>query len=183
MKYSIVKSLLALFLTSFFYAGAQHTAHLREEQEKGLEQLTDELIIYFFPVALNGGIKATSAFGFRSHPVLSKWKRHSGIDIASLHGTSVLAAGDGQVLQCGYKKDLGYYVTIDHGVAYTSTYGHLSSYSVLPGMRVIGGMEVGRVGSTGLSTGPHLHFTVKKNGELINPQPLLLKALTLHNIK
>jgi murein DD-endopeptidase MepM/ murein hydrolase activator NlpD len=89
---------------------------------------------------------------------------HAGIDIAAGIGTPIIAAGSGTVTRAGWNNGFGNYVSIDHGGGYSTAYGHLNSISVRSGQSVSSGQTIGTVGSTGDSTGPHLHFEVRVNG-------------------
>lgn len=113
----------------------------------------------------------TSKFGYRTHPVTGVYKLHTGVDIASsgIRGSSIYAAKGGTVLKAGYNTGYGNYVLIDHGGGYATLYGHASTLTVSAGQTVSKGDVLGYVGSTGYSTGPHLHFEIIKNGEYTNP--------------
>lgn len=112
----------------------------------------------------------TSPYGTRVHPVTGKVKTHSGIDIGASMGTSIFAAADGTVLVSGWNSGgYGNYVVIDHGGGLTTLYAHCSSLLVSSGQKVTKGQVIARVGSTGISTGPHLHFEVLQNGRHTNP--------------
>jgi len=116
----------------------------------------------------------TSPFGIRLNPFTGEGTEfHTGIDIAVPYGTPVEAAGAGVVVFVGYNGDYGTMITIDHGNGYQTSYCHLSRVLTAVGKRVTKGEVIGRVGTTGRSTGPHLHFGVTLNGVLINPRPLL----------
>lgn len=113
----------------------------------------------------------TSKFGNRTHPVTGVYKLHTGVDIASagIKGSKIYAAKGGTVMKAGYNKGYGNYVLIDHGDGYGTLYGHASSLTVSADQVVEKGTVLGYVGSTGYSTGPHLHFEIIKNGEYTNP--------------
>lgn len=111
----------------------------------------------------------TSPFGNRTHPVQGGTKFHEGIDIGAPKGSTVVAAGSGTVEVAGYSPYNGNWVKIDHGNGLETLYLHNSSLKVSAGQRVSRGQKIASSGSTGMSTGPHLHFAVKKNGSYVNP--------------
>ncbi len=111
----------------------------------------------------------TSTYGTRYHPVQKRNKTHTGIDIGAGHGASILAAESGTVLRAGWNGGYGNYVVIDHGGGVQTLYGHCSALLVQSGQTVSRGQEIARVGSTGVSTGPHLHFEVLINGSYTDP--------------
>ena len=112
----------------------------------------------------------TSAFGMRLHPVKKKWLMHEGVDLSAPQGTPIYAAKTGQVTRTTYQEgDAGYYVSINHGDGFASIYMHMTHYIVSPGQHVSAGQVIGYVGSTGISTGPHLHFGISYNGTYVNP--------------
>jgi murein DD-endopeptidase MepM/ murein hydrolase activator NlpD len=117
--------------------------------------------------------RLSSGFGWRYHPVLRKKKYHNGQDIAVPSGTPVLAADSGVVLVSGWKGGYGNFVAIDHGNGISTCYGHNSRLLVQVGNKILKGQTVAISGNTGLSTGPHLHFEVRRNGTPINPIPYL----------
>jgi murein DD-endopeptidase MepM/ murein hydrolase activator NlpD len=115
------------------------------------------------------GARLTSGFGKRSHPVLGYTKMHKGVDFAAATGTPIQAAGDGLVETAGVNGGYGNYVRIRHSSGYSTAYAHMSRIAVRAGQRVRQGQVIGQVGSTGLSTGPHLHYEVLVNNSHINP--------------
>ncbi len=116
----------------------------------------------------------TSPYGTRIHPVTGKLKTHTGLDIGAGMGTNIFAAADGTVLVSGWNSGgYGNYVVIDHGGGLTTLYAHCSSLLVSAGQRVSRGQVIAKVGSTGVSTGPHLHFEVLKNGAHTDPYAYL----------
>lgn len=116
-----------------------------------------------------GYYNITSPFGARFHPILKVNRMHSGIDIGAPNGVSVVAANDGTVIRATYSSSYGNYIIIDHGGGVATLYAHASSLSVSEGDKVLRGAQIMRVGSTGYSTGPHLHFEVIINGSNVDP--------------
>ena len=113
--------------------------------------------------------RISSPFGRRVHPITGKVRNHSGIDIALPQGNPVVAAQSGKVIHSGWINGYGYTVIIDHGGGISTLYGHNSALTVRAGQSVKRGERIARVGSTGLSTGPHVHFEVRQNGVAVNP--------------
>ncbi len=113
--------------------------------------------------------RITSYFGTRIHPILRFSRFHAGIDIGAGWGSPIVAAADGQVVGAGWSGGYGRQVRIAHGGGTMSTYSHMSDYAVEPGTVVRRGQVIGYVGSSGFSTGPHLHFEVRQGGVAVNP--------------
>ncbi len=122
---------------------------------------------------VSGGGRVTSGFGYRIHPILKERKFHTGIDIAAPSGTDILAANDGRVIFAGTKGSYGKAVVVDHGGGIVTLYAHCSSISVSDGQDVKKGDTIAKVGSTGRSTGPHLHFEVRIDGDYVDPAPYI----------
>ena len=118
---------------------------------------------------LTKSTKVTSAYGWRIHPVYKVEKFHHGIDLNAKTGDPIVAARSGVVTRTTYDSSSGYYVTINHGDGFSSSYLHMTHYVVKPGQNVNAGDVIGYVGSTGVSTGPHLHFAIYYNGNSVNP--------------
>jgi murein DD-endopeptidase MepM/ murein hydrolase activator NlpD len=115
----------------------------------------------------------TSGFGWRMHPVLGYERFHAGIDIGADYGSTIYAADQGIVMFAGWYGGYGNAVVIDHGGGITTLYGHTSELYVVEGQTVSKGTAIAAVGSTGLSTGPHLHFEVRRQGEPTDPMAYL----------
>ncbi|MEB3284499.1 MAG: peptidoglycan DD-metalloendopeptidase family protein [Candidatus Sericytochromatia bacterium] len=124
---------------------------------------------FMWPVA---GV-ITSGFGSRMHPILGRYTNHHGIDFGAPMGAPIYAPDNGEVIYAGWYGGYGKVVIIDHGGDITTLFGHASRYVVASGSRVKKGQIIAYVGSTGMSTGPHLHFEVRRNGAAINPMAFL----------
>lgn len=114
-------------------------------------------------------VPITDAYGYRIHPLSGTYKWHNGVDLAAGSGTAIYATKSGTVTSACYNEAYGYMVTINHADGYSSLYGHMTNYIVSAGDYVTQGQTIGYVGSTGWSTGPHLHFTIYYNGSDVNP--------------
>ncbi len=119
------------------------------------------------PVA---GARMSSGFGMRFHPVLRYARLHKGVDFAAPSGTPILASASGSVVMAGWGGGYGNVVVLDHGNGLRTRYAHMRKFVVKAGEKVRRGQKIGEVGTTGLSTGPHLHYEVWKNGAPINPK-------------
>lgn len=120
------------------------------------------------------GARLSSRFGRRKHPVLGYTKKHNGVDFAAPRGTPIMAAGTGVIERANRFSTYGNYVRIRHSDGYKTAYAHMKSFArgIKKGRRVVQGQTIGYVGTTGRSTGPHLHYEVHKNGRKINPMRL-----------
>ena len=124
------------------------------------------------------GARLSSSFGNRKHPILGYTKLHTGTDFAAPMGTPIMASGTGVILKAGWCGGGGNCVKIKHNSTYSTVYAHMSKFArgIKKGVRVNQGQIIGYVGSTGMSTGPHLHYEVIKNGKKINSQTLKLPS-------
>ncbi len=113
--------------------------------------------------------RLTSGYGLRRHPILGYTRMHAGVDFGASYGSPIFAVSDGVVSFAGRHGGHGNYVRLEHGDALGTGYGHMSRIAVSPGDRVQAGQVIGYVGSSGLSTGPHLHYEVYENGRTVNP--------------
>ena len=113
--------------------------------------------------------RLTSSFGYRTHPLHGGSRMHAGVDLAAPTGTPVQATADGVVTSAGWRGGYGILVSLGHGGGVQTRYAHLSAIAVRPGTSVRAGDVIGYVGSTGNSTGPHLHYELRVNGQAVNP--------------
>ncbi|GHV43933.1 peptidase M23 [Bacteroidia bacterium] len=122
------------------------------------------------PVLNEDLTRVASGYGWRIHPIYHTSRFHAGMDFTAPEGTDIYATGNGKVILAGWKSGYGNCIEIDHSYGYITLYGHLSKILVREGQQVNRGEIIGAVGSTGLSTGPHLHYEVHLNGNVMNPQ-------------
>lgn len=146
--------------------------------EKGLAM---KKTLHKKPLAFQNA-RISSPFGKRIHPIKKRWIIHWGIDYAAPKGTKIFAGGDGVIQTAKYNGGYGNYIKIRHNSEYSTAYGHMWKFAkgIKPGVRVKQGQVIGYVGSTGLSTGPHLHYEVIKNGKRVNPRTI--RAATGNNL-
>ena len=147
-------------------------AELQEEIRQALKNSSNEQFVggkFLWPVS--GYYSITDVFGMRTHPTTGVYKLHTGVDIAGsgIRGKPILAANSGTVLKAGSHTAYGNYVVIDHGGGYSTLYAHAKSLNVSKGQKVNRGDVLGYVGSSGYSTGPHLHFEIMENGNYKDP--------------
>jgi murein DD-endopeptidase MepM/ murein hydrolase activator NlpD len=141
----------------------KETTKPTEEDKKPAES---EKVTWKVPIKYK---KFTSPYGWRTDPVYGGKRFHYGVDLAADEGTKIVASRGGTVTTATYEKNCGYYVQIDHGDGYKSIYMHMTHYVVKKGAKVTQGQTIGYCGSTGKSTGPHLHFGISYNGSYVNP--------------
>ncbi|MDR1157725.1 MAG: peptidoglycan DD-metalloendopeptidase family protein [Oscillospiraceae bacterium] len=158
----------------------------KEDAEKALQRQISSLMAelarkntvyvggeYTWPLP---GYTAGSPYGLRYHPILKRNRLHTGQDIPAPTGTKILAANGGEIIKADYNSGYGNCVVIDHGGGQATLYGHMSRIGVSVGQKVKKGAVIGYVGSTGLSTGPHLHFEIIINGTQVNPMNYFTKV-------
>lgn len=153
-------------------AAERAEAELQAEIRQALANSSNENFVggqFLWPIP--GYYTITSPFGYRTHPTTGVYKLHTGVDIAGskISGKPILAANSGKVIKAGYNRGYGNYVVIDHGGGYSTLYGHASSLAVSAGQSVTRGDTIAYVGTTGYSTGYHLHFEIIENGEYKDP--------------
>ena len=135
--------------------------------ERDIDRLADTLAVIPFGKPVSGGI--SSRYGYRKNPFSEAREFHGGIDFRGKVGTEVVTTADGVVDKAKYVKGYGKHVVIKHKKGYKTLYGHLSKIEVKKGQRVVAGEKIGEIGSTGRSSGPHLHYEIIKHRRRINP--------------
>ena len=141
---------------------------------KKLDQLQDGVIAVPSDKPVQASVTMMSPFGFRSDPFNHRAAMHPGIDLSGSYGTPIYATADGTVLRAGWNSGgYGNLVEVDHGRGITTRYGHMSAIMVSAGQHITRGQQVGRMGSTGRSTGNHLHYEVRIDGRAVNPIPFM----------
>ena len=121
------------------------------------------------PVSLKEAHQVSSSYGYRMHPIYKTMKFHAGMDFTGAIGTPIYATGNGLVVESQFDKGYGRHVIIDHGFSYKTMYAHMEKIVVKKGQTVKRGDVIGYLGNTGLSTGPHLHYEVRKNEKPVDP--------------
>ena len=149
---------------------------IREEEEAARRAAQQQRVVYdggkfLFP--LNSYSRMTSDYGWRIHPIYGTQRLHNGMDFGASTGTPIMAAYDGEVVVSTYSSSAGNYIMINHGGGLSTVYMHCSKLIAKVGDTVKKGDVIGLVGSTGNSTGPHLHFSVRVNGEYVDPAPYI----------
>jgi murein DD-endopeptidase MepM/ murein hydrolase activator NlpD len=141
---------------------------------KKLDQLQDDVIAIPSDKPVHASVEFTSGYGVRSDPFKSGAAFHPGIDLAGSYGSPIFATADGTVIRAGWNSGgYGNLVELDHGRGITTRYGHMSAILVKAGDHVKRGEQIGRMGSTGRSTGNHLHYEVRIDGRAVNPIPFM----------
>jgi murein DD-endopeptidase MepM/ murein hydrolase activator NlpD len=157
-----------------FEAAGSSTFKALFDSWKKLDQLQDGIIAVPSDKPVKAGVEFTSGFGYRSDPFHAGAAMHPGIDLAGSYGTPVYATADGTVLRAGWNSGgYGNLVEIDHGRGITTRYGHMSAILIHEGDHITRGQQIGRMGSTGRSTGNHLHYEVRIDGRAVNPIPFM----------
>jgi murein DD-endopeptidase MepM/ murein hydrolase activator NlpD len=160
-----------------FEAAGSSTFKALFDSWKKLDQLQDGVIAIPSDKPVQASVTMMSAFGVRSDPFNHHAAMHPGIDLAGAYGTPIYATADGTVIQAGWNSGgYGNLVEVDHGRGITTRYGHMSAILVHVGDHVTRGEQVGRMGSTGRSTGNHLHYEVRIDGRAVNPIPFMKSA-------
>lgn len=157
-----------------FTVNAEHV--LFDKKERKIYAYTDDYVPSIYPIDEKLYKRITSGFGMRKHPITEEVKMHNGMDFSAETGTPIMATANGNVRIAEQHKSYGNRVIIDHGNGFSSQYSQMSKYIVKEGQSIVKGEIIGYVGSTGLSTGPHLHYEVMKDGKYVDPKDYLGKA-------
>ncbi len=177
LKILLVTPLLTLLLMAFTIDTAKERNVVKSQlqvQTQNYNQENANTNSFIFPVKKVEGVEISSGYGERIHPIKKKKMMHNAVDIKAPRGTQVYATADGLVRKVkeNFKEGEGYgrYIIIDHENGFSTLYAQLESCSVKEGQEIKQGNVIGGVGSSGQSTGPHLHFEMKKDGEYVNPE-------------
>lgn len=160
-----------------------------EQQEKSyktvvncVETLNDSLLSIpaIMPISPNGYYRISSYYGYRIHPITKQRDMHDGIDFAAKSGRGIFASGNGEVSRISYSnRGYGNMVIIDHGFGFKTRFAHLDKIQVKKGDRVVRGEQIGTLGNTGRSTGPHLHYEVMLNNKRVDPADFYINDLSI----
>lgn len=156
-------------------------AKLPEEKQEGTVKPILSDAGYIWPIEAGTTSQISSDYGYRNHPITGKYHFHKGVDIAAKAGSAVLATTNGKISDIGQHIHLGKFVKLTHEDGTYSLYGHLSEFTAKPGQTVKQGDTIGKVGSTGRSTGPHLDYSIRKaDGSTLNPMDYLTPPESLN---
>ncbi|PLX25588.1 MAG: hypothetical protein C0599_00400 [Salinivirgaceae bacterium] len=175
VSYALIVPVMAILLQSFSVKSSQLDNKPTMEalfNVFSMDAIQEEVKPSIKPIKDNQIVKISSGYGMRIHPITKEMKKHNGVDFVAKMGTPVIATADGRVIEKTFKeqgKGYGRYIAIQHDNVYVSVYTQLSGFNVEVGDNVKKGDVIGYVGSSGISTGPHLHYEVHKNGERVNP--------------
>jgi murein DD-endopeptidase MepM/ murein hydrolase activator NlpD len=176
---NIVRNTGKIIYASMFVNNKELSLYnFKYDNKKGYYDVDGKSVIKTLMKTPINGARLSSSFGMRKHPILGYNKLHQGTDFAAPTGTPIMASGSGVILRAQKYKGYGNYVSIKHNSTFVTAYGHMSKYGkgIKKGVRVNQGRIIGYVGSTGMSTGPHLHYEVLKNGKRINSQRMKLPS-------
>ena len=165
-----------IYATMFVNNEEINLYNFKDKEESGYYDLSGKSIVKALMKTPINGARLSSSFGKRKHPILGFNKQHNGTDFAAPKGTPIMASGNGKVTRARWCGGGGNCVKIRHNSSYSTVYAHLSKFATREGKRVKQGEVIGYVGSTGMSTGPHLHYEVHYNGKPINSQRLKLPS-------
>lgn len=172
-------SLMGLVAAAVVFAAPAQASEIAETAVEASPAVAVRTIAFSAPIV---GYETNSRFGLRRLSFERRARMHEGLDYAAPSGTPILAAADGEVIATGTSSSYGRYVEIRHANGVTSFYAHMSRIGAEEGQIVTAGEQIGAVGSTGRSTGPHLHFEIRRDGEQINPEDFLGRSFALQDV-
>ena len=179
---NMFSSILSGSLDKIDYADLMLQSNVLYEQHRFMSQSQDEVISHIYkqkslflatPCGWPCEGRISSPYGFRAHPIFGTRDFHSGIDIGNVALTPIMCTADGKIVFLGKRSGYGNVIVIDHGHGYRTVYAHLAKKLVKIGEYVVRGQLIAKMGSTGSSTGPHLHYEVHFKGKSVNPKPYL----------
>ncbi len=172
-------SLMGLIAAAAVFAAPAQASEVSEAAAEASPAVAVRTIAFSAPIE---GYSVNSRFGLRRLSFERRARMHEGLDYAAPSGTPILAAAEGEVIRTGVSSSYGRYVEIQHANGVTSFYAHMSRIRAEEGQFVAAGDLIGDVGSTGRSTGAHLHFEIRRDGEQINPDDFLGRAFALQDV-
>ena len=172
-------SLMGLIAAAAMFAAPAQASEVNEAAAEVSPAVAVRTIAFSAPIV---GYETNSRFGLRRLSYERRARMHEGLDYAAPSGTPILAAADGEIVATGVSSSYGRYVEVLHPNGVTSFYAHMSRIRAEEGQFVAAGDHIGDVGSTGRSTGPHLHFEIRRDGEQINPEDFLGQSFALQDV-
>ena len=176
---SKTSSLMGLVAAAALFAAPAQASEVSDAVAESAPVVAVRTIAFSAPIV---GYETNSRFGLRRLSFERRARMHEGLDYAAPSGTPILAAAEGEVIRTGTSASYGRFVEIQHPNDVTSFYAHMSRIGASEGQRVAAGEHIGDVGSTGRSTGPHLHFEIRRDGEQINPEDFLGQSFALQDV-
>jgi murein DD-endopeptidase MepM/ murein hydrolase activator NlpD len=175
MSYFLGVPIIAALLFSFSFTSKKNVATSPQLiTQAAVAPVAQDHIPSLFPVDISA-VKTVVAYGERMHPLFKTMKMHTGLDFMMAEGSKIVATADGFIAEAGYNGAHGNFVKIKHGDTYSTQYSHMKEFVVKQDQIVKAGETIGYVGSTGLSTGPHLHYEVYEKNKQVDPKVFLPK--------
>ncbi|MDG2450263.1 MAG: M23 family metallopeptidase [Saprospiraceae bacterium] len=169
---SLLVAIMGLMLLSFMV----YKVAIETKDNAPIEFVQNIPVLHGWPLE-EAFTQISSKFGIRQHPILMSSVLHKGVDIKAKIGTSVLATGDGVIKETGFTEKAGKYIIVEHNARFSSRFNHLASVDVSVNDRVFKGSMIGKVGNSGMSTAPHLHFEIMDDNQHVDPLTYLMPNL------